>query len=145
MPCTPPKARHLLKVGEAKAKRSKLSIFYSQLVYEVPEPCNQLLVGGVDPGSTYEGYSVVGSQATVLNIMAEAPTHVKQAVKVRRTMRRARRHRKCWRRPVRANRLCHKLRTPPSTRSRWEAKHRIVFLSLPIQTPAQGSAQVVVL
>jgi hypothetical protein len=126
MPCTPAKARHLLKAGEAKAKRSKLGIFYIQLVYEVPEPSNQPLAVGVDPGSTYEGYSVVGAQDTVLNIMAEAPTHVKKAVEVRRTMRRARRHRKCRRRPCRENRLCHKVRLPPSTRSRWEAKARIV-------------------
>lgn len=126
MPCTPPKARHLLKSGDAKPKRGKLGLFYIQLVYEVPEPNNQSLVVGVDPGSTYEGYSVVGTQDTVLNIMAEAPTHVQKTVETRRTMRRARRHRKCWRRPVRANRLCHEQRLPPSTRSRWEAKARIV-------------------
>lgn len=58
--------------------------------------------------------------------MAEAPKHVKDAVEVRRTMRRARRHRKCWRRPIRENRLCRKQKIPPSTRSRWEAKYRIV-------------------
>jgi hypothetical protein len=69
---------------------------------------------------------VVGSQDTVLNIMAEAPTHVKKAVEVRQAMRGAPRHRKCWRRPIRANRLCHEQRLPPSTRSRWEAKARIV-------------------
>lgn len=126
MPCTPSKARHLLKSGEAKPKWSKLGVFYIQLVYEVSEPNNQPLVVGVDPGSSFEGYSVVGTEETVLNIMAEAPTHVKKAVEVRRTMRRARRHRKCWRRPIRANRLCHEKRLPPSTRSRWEAKARIV-------------------
>jgi hypothetical protein len=126
MPCTPPKARHLFKTGEAKAKWSKLGVFYVQLVYEVPEPANQPLVVGVDPGSTYEGYSVVGSQDTVLNIMAEAPAHVKKALEVRRTMRRARRFRKCWRRPIRENRPCHQQHVPPSTRSRWEAKYRIV-------------------
>src|SRR5262245_47116433 len=89
LPCTPPKARHLLKAGAARPKRNKLGIFYIQLVYAVPESSSQPLVVGVDPGSTYEGYSVVGRQDTVLNLMAEAPMHVKQAVKVRRTMRRA--------------------------------------------------------
>jgi hypothetical protein len=126
MPCTPAKARHLLKAGKAKPKWSKLGIFYVQLVYEVEQPRNQTLVVGIDPGSSYEGYSVVGATDTVLNIMAEAPKHVKKAVEVRRIMRRARRSRKCWRRPVRDNRLCHKVRLPPSTRSRWEAKLRIV-------------------
>lgn len=126
MPCTPPKARHLIKAGEARPKWSKLGIFYIQLVYEVKQPSNQPLAVGVDPGSSYEGYSVVGTKETVLNIMAEAPKHVKNAVEVRRIMRRARRHRKCWRRPLRENRLCHDQRIPPSTRSRWEAKYRIV-------------------
>ena len=86
----------------------------------------QPLVVGIDPGSKFEGFSVVGTGETVLNLMVEAPTHVKDAVETRRTMRRARRHRK-WRRPKRFdNRLNRKKRIPPSTRSRWEAKARIV-------------------
>ena len=36
-------------------------------------------VVGVDPGSKFEGFSVVGTQDTVLNAMSEAPTHVKKA------------------------------------------------------------------
>src|SRR3989442_12001034 len=58
--------------------------------------------------------------------MVEAPEYVKDAVETRRTLRRARRGRK-WRRPKRFdNRLNRKERLPPSTRSRWEAKVRIV-------------------
>lgn len=125
MPCTPPKARELLKEGKACPKRNKLGLFSLQLTY-TQEPDNQLLVVGVDPGSSFEGYSVVGTRDTVLNLMVEAPTHVKEAVATRRTMRRARRHRK-WRRPCRStNRLSRKKRIPPSTRSRWEAKARVV-------------------
>ena len=125
MPCTPPKARLLIKEGKARPKRNKLGLFYIQLTY-TQEPNNQPLVVGVDPGSSFEGYSVVGTQDTVLNLMGEAPTHVKDAVETRRTMRRARRHRK-WRRPCRSdNRLNGKKRIPPSSRSRWEAKARVV-------------------
>jgi hypothetical protein len=125
MPCTPAKARHLFKSGKAKPKRNKLGLFYVQLCYE-QEPDNQLLVAGVDPGSKFEGYSVVGTKETVLHLMVQAPDHVKDAVEIRRTMRRARRQRK-WRRPKRfANRLNRKKRIPPSTRSRWEAKARVV-------------------
>ncbi len=125
MPCTPAKARHLFKSGHAKPKRSKLGLFYVQLTYE-QEANNQPLVAGVDPGSKFEGYSVVGTKETVLNLMAEAPDHVKDAVETRRTMRRARRYR-LWRRPKRFdNRLNHKKRIPPSTRSRWEAKARVI-------------------
>src|SRR3989440_1385171 len=93
MPCTPAKARHLLKSGGARPKRNKLGLFYVQLRYE-QEPANQPLVVGVDPGSKFEGVSVVGSKETVLNLMVEAPSHVRDAVKTRRTLRRARRTRK---------------------------------------------------
>ncbi len=126
MPCTPAKARHLLKSGKARPKRNKLGLFCVQLCYE-QEPDNQPLVAGIDPGSKFEGFSVVGTQETVLNLMVEAPDHVKDAVELRRTMRRARRGRK-WRRPQRfKNRLKGKGRIPPSTRSRWEAKARIIM------------------
>lgn len=125
MPCTPAKARHLFKSGKARPKRNKLGLFYVQLCY-AQEPDNQPLGVGVDPGSKFEGYSVVGSGETVLNLMVEAPGHVKDAVETRRVMRRARRSRK-WRRPKRFdNRLNRKQRLPPSTRSRWEAKARII-------------------
>jgi hypothetical protein len=125
MPCTPAKARHLFKSGKARPKRDKLGLFYVQLCYE-QEPNNQPLVAGVDPGSKFEGVSVVGTRDTVLNLMMEAPTHVKDAIATRRTMRRARRFRK-WRRPKRFdNRLIRKQRIPPSTRSRWEAKARVI-------------------
>jgi RRXRR protein len=125
MPCTPAKARHFFKSGKARPKRNKLGLFYVQLCYE-QKPDNQPLVVGIDPGSKFEGYSVVGTQQTVLNLMTEAPDQVKDAVETRRTMRRARRFRK-WRRPKRfANRLNRTQRLPPSTRSRWEAKARVV-------------------
>ncbi len=97
-----------------------------QLCYE-QELDTQPLVVGIDPGSKFEGYSVVGTKETVLNLMVEAPDHVKDAVQTRRTMRRARRSRK-WRRPKRCdNRLNCKKRIPPSTRSRWEAKARVMM------------------
>jgi len=125
MPCTPPKARALLKAGNARPKRNKLGLFYLQLTYE-QAPDNQPLVVGIDPGSKFEGFSVVGTKATVLNLMVEAPAHVKAVVKTRRTLRRARRFR-LWRRPCRTqNRLAGQRRLPPSTRSRWEAKARMV-------------------
>src|SRR5262249_3708063 len=120
MPCLPAKARQLLKNGKARAKWNKLGIFFIQLTWE-QEPRNQPLVVGVDPGSTFEGYSVVGTQETVLNLMTEAPAHVKDAVETRRIMRRARRFRKCRRRPARFNnRLARDKHIPPSTRARWE-------------------------
>ncbi len=125
MPTTPAKARHLFKSGKARPKRNKLGLFYVQLCYE-QELDQQPLVVGIDPGSQFEGFSVVGTKDTVLNLMVEAPEQVKDAVQRRRTMRRARRFRK-WRRPKRfENRKKRKNRIAPSTRSRWEAKARVV-------------------
>jgi len=126
MPTTPVRARQILKQGKAKPYWNKLGIFCIILTYEV-QPDNQDLVVGIDPGSSFEGWSVVGTQETVLNGMSEAPKHVKKAVEVRRTMRRARRHRKCWRRPARFNnRLSGRRFLPPSTFARWNAKVRIL-------------------
>jgi hypothetical protein len=126
MPTTPARARLLLKQGKAKPYWNKLGIFCIILTYDV-QPDNQDLVVGLDPGSSFEGWSVVGTQETVLNGMAEAPRHVKKAVEVRRTMRRARRGRNCWRRPARFNnRLRNKTALPPSTFARWNAKVRIL-------------------
>ena len=96
MPTTPARARLLLSRGKARAYRNKLGIFCIILKEEI-EPDNQQIAVGIDPGSHFEGYSVVGTQDTVLNGMSEAPRHIKDAVKQRRTMRRARRGRNCRR------------------------------------------------
>ena len=126
MPTTPARARRLLSRGKAKAYRNKLGIFCIILKREV-EPDNQQIALGIDPGSHYEGYSVVGTQDTVLNGMAEAPRHVKDTIEQRRTMRRARRHRNLRRRPARFNNRHRNKRTlPPSTYARWNAKLRIL-------------------
>lgn len=126
MPATPARARLLLKQGKAKPYWNKLGIFCIILTYEV-QPDNQDLVVGIDPGSSFEGWSVVGTKETVLNGMSEAPKHVRKAVETRRTMRRARRYRNCWRRPARFNnRLQGRKFMPPSTFARWNAKIRIL-------------------
>src|SRR5260370_2969073 len=94
MPCTPAKARQLFKSGNARPKRNKLGLFYVQLCY-AQDPDNQSLVAGIDPGSKFEGFSVVGTKETVVNLMVEAPVHVNDPVQTRRTMRRARPFAQC--------------------------------------------------
>ncbi len=126
MPTSPARARLLLKNGKAKPYWNKLGIFCIILQKEV-EPDNQQIAVGIDPGSSFEGWSVVGKVKTILNGMSEAPTHVKDAVEVRRNMRRARRHRNLWRREARFdNRLRNKVALPPSTYARWNAKLRLL-------------------
>jgi hypothetical protein len=126
MPCKPVRARLLLKRGKAVARWSKLGMFYIQLKYP-EQPSIQPLAIGIDAGSKFEGFSVVGKKDTVLNIMSEAVDWIKGALKQRRQMRRARRYRKARRRECRfSNRLSGKNWVPPSTKARWDAKLRIV-------------------
>ncbi|MGC8935784.1 MAG: RRXRR domain-containing protein [Candidatus Methanomethylicaceae archaeon] len=125
MPCTPARARLLLKKGKAVARWCKLGIFYLHLKYAV-EPKNQMLAVGVDPGSKYEAVSVVGSKDTVLNMMLEAVDWVKKALEQRRQMRRLRRYRKTRRRACRGDNRHPEGRIPPSTKARWDAKLRVI-------------------
>jgi len=126
MPTSPARARLLLKRGKAKPYWNKLGIFCIILQKEV-EPDNQQIVVGIDPGSSFEGWSVVGTKKTILNGTSEAPTHIKNAVEVRRNMRHARRNRNLWRRKARFNnRSKNNLPLPPSTLARWNAKLRLL-------------------
>jgi hypothetical protein len=125
MPTSPAHARKLLDNGKASAYWNKLGIFCIILHKEVV-PDNQKLVVGIDPGSKWTGWSVVGQHKTVLNGMQEEPIHVKGAVERRRNLRKSRRHRNCWRRPARFNRNRNKKWLPPSTLARWNSKVRIL-------------------
>lgn len=128
MPTTPTRARLLLKNGQASPYWNKLGVFCIILKKEV-KPDNQPIALGIDPGSKFEGWSIVGTQEVVLNGMSEAPHHVKKSLEVRHDMRRSRRFRNCWRRPARFhNRLRNKKSLPPSTHARWNAKLRILDL-----------------
>jgi len=126
MPCRPTKARKLIEQGKAIKKRNKLGIFYLQLEFDPEHPSTQPLAIGVDPGTKFEGFSIVGTDETVLNIMSKAVGWVKKAVKRRRVMRRARRYRKNRRRKSKENRRNNETFLPPSTKARWDAKLRIV-------------------
>jgi hypothetical protein len=89
-----------------------------------PSACTvQPLAIGIDCGSKKEGITVKSAHHTYLNIQADAVTWVKDAVEVRRTLRRHRRYRKT---PCRANRK-NRARggIPPSTKARWQWKLRL--------------------
>ena len=127
MPCLASKARKLLEQGKARKYWNKLGVFCVRLNFDPKAPARQPLAVGIDPGSKFEGFSVVGKHDTVLNIMSEAVDWVKKAIETRREMRHARRSRntRCReRRP--GNRLARRTWLPPSTKARWDAKLRIV-------------------
>ncbi|MFX1519021.1 MAG: RRXRR domain-containing protein [Promethearchaeota archaeon] len=126
MPCRPTKARKLIEQGKAIKKRNKIGIFYLQLAFDPKHPVTQPLAIGIDPGTKFEGFSVVGTEETVLNIMSKAVDWVKTAVAQRKNMRSARRYRKTRRRKSKEHRRNNDTFLPPSTKARWDVKLQIV-------------------
>lgn len=101
-PTTPPKARKLLKGRVAKPVWSRFNTFGIQMLVETREETPQTVLG-VDTGTKFEGYSVVCGEENNLSVKLDLPDKKKIVRKLeeRRNLRRARRHRKCRRRPAR--------------------------------------------
>lgn len=121
MPCHPARARELVHKGKA-VRRFRRGLFYIQLT-EREDGDIQPVAVGIDPGSKKEAFTIKSKYHTYLNIQTDAITWVKDAIKIRRYMRRARRFRNT---PYRASRLNRKQgNLSPSTRARWDWKLRI--------------------
>lgn len=121
MPCHPARARALVRAGKA-VRRFDRGLFYLRLTQRSAGAVQPLAVG-IDPGSKKEALTVKSAAHTYLNVQADAVTWVRQAVRIRREMRRARRFRKT---PCRANRQNRRRGgLPPSTRARWQWKLRL--------------------
>jgi len=121
MPCHPARARELVRRGRA-LRRFNRGAFYIRLLDRSDGEIQPVSVG-IDPGSKKEGYTVKSQARTYLNINVDAVTWVKDHIKTRRQMRRARRYRKTPCRPNRRNRARGGL--SPSTKARWQWKLRI--------------------
>jgi len=122
MPTRPKRIRELLEKGKAVGKW-KVGVFYIQLT-ERDDGVVQKVAAGIDPGSKREAFTVKSEKHTYLNILSDAVSWVKDAVEVKRNMRKARRFRKT---PCRKNRMNRSRGgIPPSTKARWNAKLRIV-------------------
>ena len=121
------------KIGRAKrmiaSKKAtpfmKNGMLCVRLNVEPSDNKKQPIVVGIDPGSKREGYCVKSKAHTYLNILSETVDWVKDALEVRRNMRRARRWRNCRRRQPRFDNR-HSKKLPPSTKARWQMKLRIV-------------------
>lgn len=122
MPTSPTRAGVWINSGKATPFWSK-GVFCVRLNVEPSDTKTQSIAVGVDPGSKREGFTVKSEAHTYLNIQAEAITHVSDAVKTRREMRRSRRFRKT---PCRAD-CKNRARggIPPSTYARWNWKLRL--------------------
>jgi len=122
MPTKPSRARRWIKEGKATPFWKK-GVFCVRLNVEPSSRKTEPVVVGIDPGSKKEGFSIKSEAHTYLNLEADAVTWVKEHVKQRRQMRKARRFRKT---PCRTNRSNHSIGgIPPSTKARWGWKLRI--------------------
>jgi len=129
MPCTEKRARRLIEKKQAFPFWNK-GVFCIRLLKSTDEKMQRIAVG-VDPGSKRESYSVSTGKKVILNVLTDTPVWVKKSVKIRREMRKARRFRNTPYRKPKWNNLRGKEHLPPSTRSRWQAKLRILnWLSL---------------
>lgn len=126
MPCHPSRARKLVTKGKAVKKWLK-GFFYIQLLDREDGETQEVCVG-VDPGSKREGFTVLSSTRTFLNINAHARDGkvIKKAVERRANARRARRGRNT---PCRKPRFLNRARKgwiPPSAKAQWQLKLNIV-------------------
>lgn len=127
MPCSPKRARELLRKGKATKKWSRGTIMYLQLV-DREDGDTQDISLGIDPGSKREGYCVITTKRVLLNIQSHAidGKWIKKKVEMRTMMRRSRRSRKTPCRTPRFSNRSRKGYLPPSTKARWQLKLNIV-------------------
>ena len=142
MPCTPAKARKLLRAG--KARMVARSPFTIQLTWQCEGHVQEVLAG-VDKGSSVTGLSCVGNGKVLLAAEVHHRRDVKEKLDTRRANRRSRRLRK-WYRPARfLNRASSKRsgRLPPSIKTNVEEIIRVVRqLPLPISQIVVEDVQV---
>jgi 5-methylcytosine-specific restriction endonuclease McrA len=132
MPCTPAKARKLLRAGRASVvKRCPFTI---QLSWQC-EGCVQEVRAGIDKGSHITGICCVGNGKALFSAEIHHRKDVKDRMDDRRVRRRARRSRK-WYRPARCNNRASSRRSgrlPPSIKTNVEEVIRVVRkIPLPI-------------
>lgn len=126
MPCSPSRARKLLKSGGAVRKWTKTGIFYIQLTTPTSKHTQPLALG-YDPGAKYDGFCVASEKRMQTSGMLVVDNKIAKKMEQRRNMRRARRFRKTRRRPARFdNRKKPEGWLPPSINAK--VNMRIQFL-----------------
>ena len=142
MPCTPAKARKLLKAGKARVVAH--TPFTIQLGWQCEGQVQDVAVG-IDKGSSVTGISCVGNGEVLLAAEIHHRRDVSEKLDTRRAHRRSRRLRK-WYRPARfLNRASSKRsgRLPPSIKTNVEEVIRVVRqLPLPISKIVVEDVQV---
>jgi 5-methylcytosine-specific restriction endonuclease McrA len=125
MPCTPAKARKLLRVGTARVVAH--TPFTIQLAWQCEGHVQEEVVG-IDKGSSVTGLSCVGNGVVLLAAEIHHRRDVKEKLDTRRAHRRDRRSRKWYRPPRFLNRASSKRsgRLPPSIKTNVDEVIRVV-------------------
>ena len=101
-PCTPKRAKRLMKQNKAIPKWNKFGEFGIQMLVDTRKETPETILG-IDNGTKFEGYSVICDKTNNFNVMWKLPDKKKLVKKLeeRRQLRRARRFRNCRRRECR--------------------------------------------
>jgi len=142
MPCTPAKARKLLRAGRAKVMGH--CPFTIQLGWQCEGHVQEVTLG-IDKGSAVTGIACMGNGEVLLAAEIHHRRDVKEKLEARRQHRRSRRSRK-WYRPARFNNRASSKRSgrlPPSIKTNAEEVIRVVRqIPLPISQIAIEDVQV---
>ncbi|MFQ6119176.1 MAG: RRXRR domain-containing protein [Methanosarcinales archaeon] len=103
MPTKASRARKWIKSGKAIKRWSKTGLFYVQLQVEPSDTKLQEMVLALDPGSRFDGITISTQREVQLQSMLILPKGIAKKLEDRKRLRRARRYRKCRRRPCRFN------------------------------------------
>jgi 5-methylcytosine-specific restriction endonuclease McrA len=142
MPCTPAKARKLLKQG--KAKSIKRIPFTIQLLFACENEVQDITVG-IDKGSSITGFACICNGKVLLGGEIHHRKDIKEKMDARRGCRRARRNRKWYRKPRFSNRASSNRlgRIPPSVKANVEEVIRVIKkIPLPVKNVEIEDVQV---
>ena len=125
MPCTPAKARHLIKNKKAKVK--KLYPFTIQLLFDCENQVQDLTLG-VDTGFKHIGFSVVSDKKELISGTLNLDSRTSERLIEKRMYRRGRRNKLWYRKPRFSNRKINDGWLPPSTERRYQTHVKLINL-----------------
>lgn len=141
MPCSPAKARKLLKAGAAVKKWTKTDMFFIQLTTPTGKE-TQPMVMGIDPGANYDGICIASEKQMQMSGMLLVKNRIARKMDVRRSMRRARRWRNCRRRPKRfSNRTRKEGWLPPSIKAKVDTRVALIKSLISIYPVAEFAVE----
>ena len=125
MPCTPTKARHLIKNKRAKVK--KLFPFTIQLLFDCEKQVQDLTLG-VDTGFKHIGFSVVSAKKELISGELNLDGKTSERLTEKKMYRKLKRNKLWYRKPRFSNRKINEGWLPPSTERRYQTHVRLINL-----------------